>query len=98
MSLVSECCLRPLDDNERYCPRCGWECRVMDPRPAGIYCRWETWPPTPEPGDNVVHVPGVPGGHRQEFTETILHIERVGGDGSVRTFECGRSESEAIFY
>ena len=74
---------------------------VLDPRPAGIYCRWETWPPAPEPADNVVHVPGVPGvpgGHRQEFSDNILHIERVGGDGSVSTFECGRAESEAIFY
>jgi hypothetical protein len=39
----------------------------------------------------------VPGGHRKEFSDNILHIERVGGDGSVSTFECGLGESGVIF-
>ena len=68
----------------------------LDPRPEGVYCRWESWPPAPEPGDNVVHVPGVPGDSRQEFTDNILRIERVGGDGSVKTFECPVSEAGTI--
>ena len=67
---------------------------VLDPRPEGVYCRWETYPPTPENGDNVVHVPD---GHRQEFRAIILHIERVRGDCSVSTFECGLDESGVIF-
>jgi hypothetical protein len=24
----TECCQRPIDGDERYCPRCGWECRI----------------------------------------------------------------------
>lgn len=26
--LASECCNAPLGDGERFCPKCGWECRV----------------------------------------------------------------------
>jgi hypothetical protein len=68
----------------------------LDPRPEGVYCRWETWPPATKPGDNVVHVPGVPGDSRREFTDNILHIEKVWGDCSVSTFECASSEAETI--
>ena len=70
---------------------------VLDPRPEGVYCRWESWPPPPAPGDEVIHVPGVPGDNRREFTDNILHIEKVWGDCSVTTFECGQQESEEIF-
>jgi hypothetical protein len=74
---------------------------ALDPRPEGVYCRWESWPPPitfcdcyeSQQPDNVVHVPG---GHREELSDNILHIERVNGDGSVSTFECGSSESDTI--
>ena len=73
---------------------------TLDTRPEGVYCRWESYPPAidpHEPTDNIVHVPRVPRSHKQEFTETFLHIERVGGDGSVSKFECGLGESWVIF-
>jgi|SRR5581483_4969012 len=28
--LITECCLRRIQPDERYCPRCGWECRVLE--------------------------------------------------------------------
>lgn len=27
---LTECCRRPLRVDERYCPRCGWEARVVE--------------------------------------------------------------------
>ena len=71
---------------------------MLDARPEGVYCRWETYPPAVEPvGDEVIHVPVVPGGHMKEFTDNILHIEKVWGDCSVTSFECASSEAETIF-
>lgn len=29
IGLVTECCLRHIGSDERYCPRCGWEARVQ---------------------------------------------------------------------
>ena len=28
--LITECCLRSISPDERYCPRCGWEARVVN--------------------------------------------------------------------
>jgi len=28
--LITECCLRRIQPDERYCPKCGWECRVLE--------------------------------------------------------------------
>lgn len=26
--MITECCGRSIEPEDRYCPRCGWECRI----------------------------------------------------------------------
>jgi predicted nucleic acid-binding Zn ribbon protein len=38
---MTECCGVPIAPDQRFCPRCGWECRVIKPEDKSSARRME---------------------------------------------------------